>query len=291
MFTLLLLLGCGSDYEVNRKPEPEPEPIDTSIDSAIVDTADSSNIDTGEDTSEPLGHPSAISSVDPVEIDAIYGSADWVGNSSYDSAGYAITNWDWTLISAPAGNAIGMPSGTANRRLFAPELAGEYTSQLVVTNSIGQVSEPCFATLNAKAGDGLWIELFWTHSGDDMDLHLLRPSGALTDFSSDCYYANCTGGLEWGSAGSLDNPILDLDDIVGTGPENTNIDSPYNGIYTVYVHDYPGSAYYGRNDITINIYVGGILEWTDTSNLDNEGWYEPICEINWRGSATVVTGI
>ena len=54
MFTLLLLLGCGSDYEVNRKPEPEP--IDTSIDSAIVDTADSSNIDTGEDTSEPLGN-------------------------------------------------------------------------------------------------------------------------------------------------------------------------------------------------------------------------------------------
>ncbi len=23
----------------------------------------------------------------------------------------------------------------------------------------------------------------------------------------------------------------------------------------------------------------------------NEGWYEPICEINWRGSVTVVTGI
>ena len=64
MFTLLLLLGCGSDYEVNRKPEPEPEPIDTSIDSAIVDTADSSNIDTGEDTSEPLGQPIAICSVD-----------------------------------------------------------------------------------------------------------------------------------------------------------------------------------------------------------------------------------
>ena len=122
MLTLLLLLACGSDYEVNKKPDPQPDPIDTSIVDTATDTADTS-IDTSEDTSQSVGQPIAVCSVDPVEIDAIYGSADWIGNSSYDSAGYAITNWDWTLISAPAGNGIGMPSGTANRRLFMPELA------------------------------------------------------------------------------------------------------------------------------------------------------------------------
>lgn len=289
MLTLLLLLACGSDYAVNKKPDPEPEPIDTSIDTAIVDSGDTSIIDTS-DTEEPLGQPIAVCSVDPANIDAIYGSADWIGNGSYDSAGYMITDYNWTLYSAPAGNTIDIPAGSANRRNFVPELAGEYVGQLIVTNSIGQVSEPCFATLNALAGDGLWIELFWTHSGDDMDLHLVRPAGSLIS-SGDCYYANCTSGLEWGSAGIADNPTLDLDDIMGTGPENINIDSPYAGVYTVYVHDYPGSAYIGRNDVTVNVYVGGILEWTDTSNIDSENLYEPICEINWRGSATIVTGI
>ena len=150
MLTLLLLLACGSDYEVKPKPDPEPEPIDTSIDTAIIDSGDTSIVDTS-DTEQPLGQPVAVCSVNPANIDAIYGAADWIGNTSYDSAGYMITDYNWTLYSAPAGNTIDMPSGNANRRNFAPELAGEYIGQLIVTNSIGQVSEPCYATQIGRA--------------------------------------------------------------------------------------------------------------------------------------------
>ena len=291
MITTLLILAC-TEYDVNKKPEPD-EPYNPVVETGYIPQNDSVDTqDTAvEDTAPPLGQPIAVCSVDPANIDAIYGSADWIGNTSYDTAGYAITDYNWTLYSAPAGNLVDMPAGSANRRSFMPDLAGEYVGQLIVTNEIGQVSEPCYATLNALAGDGLWIEMFWTNSGDDMDLHLVEPRGTIADYFTDCYYANCTSGLEWGSAGPSDNPILDLDDIPGTGPENINIDSPYAGIYTVYVHDYPGSVYNGRNDVTVNIYVGGILEWTDTSNINSEGLYEPICEINWRGSATTVTGI
>ncbi len=245
----------------------------------ITDTGDTA------DTAPPLSQPVAVCSVDPVSVLAIHESADWIGNDSYDDN--SIVSYDWTLISAPAGATATMPSGTANRRGFTPDVAGEYVGQLVVTDDDGLISEPCVATLEATAGDGLWVEMFWTYSGDDMDLHLLAPGGTLAT-DTDCYYANCTwGGLDWGSAGATyDNPTLDLDDIPGTGPENINIDSPARGTYAVYVHDYPGSVYNSRNDVTVNIYWGGRLMWTDTRNVNSEGTYYPFAEISVPSGAT-----
>ena len=251
----------------------------------IVDTGDSG------DTDPPLSQPVAVCTVDPAEVLAIHEAADWIGNASYDTDGGTIVSYDWTLVSAPAGATATMPPGTANRRNFSPDVAGEYVGQLIVTDDSGLASEPCLATLTATAGEGLWVEMFWTRSGDDMDLHLLQPGGTVADYFTDCYYANCTSGLEWGSAGTADNPILDLDDIPGTGPENINIDSPARGTYTVYVHDYPGSSYIGRNDVTVNVYWGGFLEWTDTRNINSEGCYEPFVEINIPGgTATSLSG-
>jgi hypothetical protein len=249
----------------------------------VVDTGDSG------DTDPPLSQPVAVCSVDPAEVLAIHESADWIGSSSYDDG--SIVSYDWTLVSAPAGATATMPAGLANRRGFTPDVAGEYVGQLVVTDNDGLVSEPCLATLEATAGDGLWVEMFWVHSGDDMDLHLLDDGGVLAT-DSDCYYANCTwGGLNWGGAGPSDDPILDLDDIPGTGPENINIDSPARGTYTVYVHDYPGSVYTGRNDVTVNVYLAGRLVWTDTRNVNSEGCYEPFVEVTVPdGATTDLTG-
>ncbi len=245
-------------------------------------------IDTGDtgDTGIPLSQPVAVCSADPDEVLAIHESADWIGSLSYDPDG-SIVDYAWTIYSAPDGATSPMPSGGANRRGFTPDVAGEYVGELVVTDNDGLVSEPCYATLNATAGDGLWVELFWTHSGDDMDLHLVSGGGSLTS-SLDCYYGNCTwGALDWGASGRVeDNPVLDLDDIPGTGPENINIDSPARGSYTVYVHDYPGSQYLGRNDVTVNVYLGGSLVWTDTRNVDSENCYEPFVEIDVPGGST-----
>ena len=240
----------------------------------ITDTGD-----TADTAPPPLSAPVAVCSVDPAEVLAIHEAADWIGNSSYDTDGGSIVDYEWTLVSSPPGATTGMPAGSANRRGFSPDVAGEYVGELIVLDNDGLASDPCYATLTATAGDGLWVEMFWTYGGDDMDLHLLSPGGTLAT-DTDCYYANCTwGGLNWGGSGTSDDPILDLDDIPGTGPENINIDSPARGTYTVYVHDYPGSVYTGRNDTTVNVYWGGRLIWTDTRNLNSEGTYYPFVEV------------
>lgn len=242
--------------------------------------------DTADTAPPPLSAPVAVCSVDPAEVLAIHESADWIGSTSYDTDGGSIVDYSWTLYSSPPGATVGMPGGTANRRGFSPDVAGEYIGELVVTDNDGLASDPCYATLNATAGDGLWVEMFWTNSGDDMDLHLLDVGGTLAT-DTDCYYANCTwGGLNWGGAGTTDDPILDLDDIPGTGPENINIDSPARGTYTVYVHDYPGSVYNGRNDVTVNVYLASRLVWTDTRNINSEGCYEPFVQVTVPGGST-----
>lgn len=227
--------------------------------------------------------PIAVCSVDP---DAVTSHADlptWYGDESYDPGGAAIVNYEWTLLSRPTGSAATMPSGGANRRDFEWDLAGEYVGQLVVTNDLGEESEPCEAVLTATPPDGLWIEMYWTYPNDDMDLHLLAPGGTLESSTTDCYYANCVyGGLDWGTRGvSEDDPNLDIDDISGTGPENTRIDEPSDGTYTVIVNDYPGSVYSGANTVYMNIYVGSVLVWSDSRVITGEDTNETFATVSF----------
>ncbi|MES2644033.1 MAG: choice-of-anchor D domain-containing protein [Myxococcota bacterium] len=236
--------------------------------------------------------PVAVCYANPDTVTAVHEDTTWYGNDSYEPNGYRISDYSWTLTTAPAGSSATMPSGTANRARFTPDLAGTYEAELVVTNEFGTRSVPCTATLEANPGGDLWVEMFWSHSGDDMDLHLLEPGGELAS-TGDCYYGNCAGSfstLDWGVTGDPeDDPSLDLDDIPGTGPENINIASPASGVYTVYVHDYPGSVYVGDNDVTVNIYLSGVRVWTDTRNVDEEDLYAPFAEIDWpAGTVTAL---
>jgi uncharacterized protein YfaP (DUF2135 family) len=115
-----------------------------------------------------------------------------------------------------------------------------------------------------------------------MDLHLLRPGGE-PHTSSDCYFDNCVGRqLDWGLAGvQADNPSLDIDDIYGTGPENINIAQPEAGTFSIYVHDYTGSAedYYGENLVTVKIFLYGELAWQGTRAISGDGKFVPIAAV------------
>ena len=272
-----LIAACNSDYELKgdiENPEGLPE--------EALDTADP--IEPEPEPEPDPDAPVAVCSVSPDVVRPITDSASFLGSESYDPAGLEL-EYDWKLVDRPVGSTANMPTGSgADRHGFAADLAGEYVAELTVTNSGGVASTPCEAVLTAEPVEALWVEMFWEHAGDDMDLHLLAPGGAL-ETSTDCYFANCKttwgGGLDWGVPGdSSDDPILDLDDIPNTGPENINIDVPEDATYTVIVHDYPGSVFTAGNPVTVNIYLDGSLQWTDTRVISGEDTYTTFATVD-----------
>ena len=286
------LLGCQMDYKVHTDPGPNVEGEDTSV--PTPDQPNGNGPEETGDTWQPAndeGGPIADCQVSPNPVEPPFEKASWDGSGSYDPEGGTITDHNWQLISQPAGSAVSMPTGGAVRNNFTPDLAGDYIGRLTVTNDSGE-TDSCEITLESIPAENLWIEMYWDTANDDMDLHLLHSTGTLEDWlwNSDCYYLNCTGnGVEWGNAGPADNPTLDLDDISGTGPENINISQPSDSSYTVIVHDYQGSTpdYQGSNNVTVNIYINGVLEWTDTRGISGENSYTEFARINWtNGTVT-----
>jgi len=204
---------------------------------------------------------------------AAFGTSDLMGDLSSDPLGLGLT-YAWTLLSIPPGSGSVLPGGLptdANRLGFAPDLVGFYDFELMVTNTAGVDSQPCYATLEAIPTQDLWVEMFWQFGGDDMDLHLVQNGGvASLRTGQDCYFGNCQNGLDWGPVGGDGDPILDLDDIPGTGPENINVQAPESILYDVYLHDYPGSVFNVANNVTVRIYLSGNLEWENTIAISNE---------------------
>ena len=286
---LMCLTSC-SDYDIKNINQGGMGGDDTAL---SLDTSSPKDSFTPTDTADPEPElPVAVCEVSPNPVSPPFESATWVGSDSYDPSGGVIVDYSWSLLSMPAGSTVSMPAGAANRSPFIPDMAGDYTGQLIVTNDIGINSEPCEVILNSTPAENLWIEMYWEFANDDMDLHLIAPGGTYNNLITDCYYANCTPAVEWiydmdwGTAGyEGDDPSLDLDDINGTGPENINILDPQtNGVYTVVVHDYRGSTpdVYDANDVTVNIYLNGTLTWTDTRAISGDDTVTEFAEIDWN---------
>jgi len=215
--------------------------------------------------------------------------------------------YQWVLTTPPGSTAT-LDNYTIATPSITLDLAGTYSGELTVTNPAGD-TDSCTQNIEAIPNENFRIEMYWANSGDDMDLHLLEAndgagtSGLPRDADSDCYYSNCvTGGWmgatpDWGVAGVLDDdPALDLDDISGVGPENINITSPalspYDGEYIVFVHDYPGSSFEPANDVTVNIYLNGVL--TQSFNFQHVGEDDDyyVAKIHWpTGVITPCNGV
>ena len=62
-------------------------------------------------------------------------------------------------------------------------------------NTVGHLT-PVLLSLEAIPRESLWVEMFWQYPGDDMDLHIIKPGGAM-ETDGDCFYELC----QWWLAG------------------------------------------------------------------------------------------
>ncbi len=279
--------GDMTTVQVGYDPSP-PLGQDTGILSVFANDKDTDEvkIDLNAFSVPPDGDgPIAVCSVTPNQDVPPFTTVTWDGSQSYDSNNRPITEYRWNIFAFPPGSGATI-QGSGATRTSVVDFAGDYIASLVVVNDLGQTSDTCYATATVVPTQDLWIEMFWQHSGDDMDLHLLAPGG-IPRTNTDCFYANCVpvfghSVLDWGQQGySGDDPRLDRDDIPGDGPENINIANPVDGRYTVFVNDYPGHSYVGGNEVTVKIYIDGVLaqEFVKTITGENEDWY--VCNVDW----------
>ena len=265
--SLALTIGCEKELpDLNPRPD-DPQPPDTNVDTAIID-------EVGE-------NPIAVCEVNKNPVQPPFETAVFDGSGSYDPNDRAIIGYEWSLTSAPEGNTSALSTRTGVTTSLTPQLAGTYRVELTVINDLSLRSEePCIIDLEASPDEDLWVELFWSHSREDMDLHVMRPAGVPRS-GGDCYYANCRNGLDWGTTGEdADDPVLDLDDIPGVGPENINISDPEPGDFTVFVHDFPGNNRPEPTDVTVNIYLGGEQVFSETRRITGENSDEYFATVN-----------
>jgi len=128
----------------------------------------------------------------------------------------------WTLLDAPEGSLARLQSRTSTTTRFLTDLSGEYVAELRVTDAKGLTGSSVLR-IDATPEQGIRIELLWDHPDSDVDLHLIRSGGdfcncqAVPGEPSDVHY-RCRE-QEWYPAFPDANPILDVDDDEGFGPE------------------------------------------------------------------------
>src|SRR5262249_32870561 len=98
--------------------------------------------------------PSAACEGIPADPVLTLDTVDWVGSSSSDPGGRAITT-SWSLVSAPYGSAAVLPTATRpDLAGFVPDVAGTYVAELTVVDDAG-LSSTCDATVAAVDGTPL----------------------------------------------------------------------------------------------------------------------------------------
>lgn len=111
------------------------------------------------DLSVPMAPPVADAGFDQLRFaDGEAVSIVLDGRASCDPMGEALTDVEWTLVSAP-GDAPELEEGAALRTGFVAADAGEYLLRLVVGTADERDSEPDFLTVRVDDGEGDDIEV------------------------------------------------------------------------------------------------------------------------------------
>lgn len=211
----------------------------------------------------------------PTEV-ATLSEIDFDASESYDPEGYEPLFYTWSLDDQPQGSRRELQS-EGETASFSPDLAGSYTVSLVVTNLLGVDSTPTECTFEAIPEDAIHVEMFWSDSDSDLDVHLAQ-NGAEIFEDDDASY--CNPNPDWGTpVDKTDDPSLDLDDQNGYGPENINIEEPQEGDYKVRVHYYAdlGADYVTA---TVRIYLRGTMVAETTQLMEADQVWD-VGTITW----------
>jgi hypothetical protein len=233
--------------------------------------------------------------------------------STAAEGGGSVTGYSWEIVNAPAGSTarLANPGGAETGFVFADgrpglDIAGTYEVKLTVTDDLGTTStNECTVQWEAIPTDTIHVQLVWDTDYGDMDLHMIKRDdsdrfcgttailGPVAESCSDtgtdnvCYFGNCKP-TSFGSAPDWDttagrsegDPVLDIDDLSGYGPENINIDQAVEGAYLIGVDHYSGA---GGTGCTLRLYLYGQLQAEWYQVLDDSDWWE-VAVVHWPGA-------
>jgi hypothetical protein len=179
--------------------------------------------------------------------------------------------------------------GSGNYEQTVPLFCGDQRLLMFFSNDSGRSFFRNDLTRSNCTEAGIRVQLSWDTDGTDVDTHLLRPNG---DYGSegDCYFANCPGGgLDWGLVGDWDNPVLDVDDVNGYGPENIFVTPSDSGVYTVQIHYYSDHGV-GPSNAWVEVFVDGVRAGSfGPKQLGATGAQWRVCTIDWpAGTVTAL---
>ena len=176
--------------------------------------------------SGPTGAPTIVPANANTSISSTNSSFSFVGTTNATTSGY------WFLVvgnELRASGQLGVTTSSFSGDI--PLFCGAQVVMYSFTNASGTSYWTANVTLTACATAGFRVQLTWDTgpSNSDIDLHLVRPGGSVSSATTDCYYGNCTPfdpALDWGVAGATGNPLLDVDNTDGYGPENITLSGP-----------------------------------------------------------------
>jgi hypothetical protein len=241
---------------------------------------------------ELVDDPSEIEPFDTVRID---GSNSMAADST--EPGSFLGRFEWTLRQRPQGSTTTPFPDDLPATEVETDLAGRYIVDLHVYETVfdqngvleGEVRScvPSTVTFDVIPTEDLLIQLVWDHADADLDLHLVRGGGQVFTHEDDCYFSNrepeqTVDEPAW-SAVAEENPVLDVDDSRGYGPENLNIKAPAGGSqWTVLVH-YWNKQTDGepRTTATVRVFVYGVQAMEISRTFEDEEQLWQALDITW----------
>jgi uncharacterized repeat protein (TIGR01451 family) len=160
-----------------------------------------------------------------------------------------------------------------------PVVSGANTITVTAANEWGESDSDSVTVYAHFELPAIQIELTWDATGDDLDGHFIRPGGRMWVEEDDCYYwwlDHPPYAPDWDGSGDLSpgDPVLDVDDRMGGGPERVTLEVPFeSGQYHYKVHFFSDMAPVSGSTATVSIWIDNVLEFTRSETLqDDEVW-------------------